>query len=894
MAAWKKLRNLVRGQTHTHELDDEMQFHLEMRRQQNIDQGMTAEEAERDARARFGNRTLLRERVRDASILTWLDTLLQDFKYTARSLRSSGMVAVLIVMVLALGIGANTAIFRVTHALMLRELPVRDASSLVHFRLGNFQSWGYIEAEETLTYLQWQELRQRQDVLDEVSAYADAELDLTLNAGVRQIDAVFATGEIFRLLGVEATRGRMLDDHDDTGGSTEPVAVISHAFWEREFAADAAVIGRTLFVEGQPFTIVGVAPARFYGLTVGRRSDVYLPLSQEPYVRGKDSALSNPLRYCLVVFGRLRPGLRLEQANQNLAALSRPAMDATLPAELPERARPDYLRQQFMMGSGATGVSYLRDTLDLPIAILGGIVFLLLLLAAFTTANLLLARATSRQRELAVRMAMGASRARIVRQLMLESLALAIGGIAAGMLLSRVLLNTMLSRTMFFGKPLQLDLSEDGVVFGFACLIGVASTLVFGIVPAFRVSQIAPVDAFKAAGATVAKPVILMRSILLAGQIAVTVLLIASAALFAGTLRNLVGGASGLRAEHAVVARIDLRRMPIPAIERSRFYAQLVERLERLPRAETAAVSCVTPLSGGGWQFFVNTGPEGGGKMHVHYNAVTPGFFRTFGTRLVSGRTFTALDAKAAPEIALVNETFVRKAFGGAAALGRTLTLDYPARRTVEIVGVVEDAKYRNLRADIPPTVYEPFWQLKEPPASVSLSLSTRGGEAILAAALDRTLAKEYPNLSYRVSTFRQQVNESVSQERIFAAICVLFGALALCLAAIGIYGVLSYTVEQRRPEFGIRMTLGASPGAVRRMVYRHCAITLGAGCLAGCILAIWAGRFVRSLLYGVTVDDPFVYAAVLTVIAGVALVAAVVPAIRASRSEVMTSLRGE
>jgi predicted permease len=896
MALWSKLRNLLRGERHESELDEEMRFHLEMRREENVKAGMREEDAAREARVRFGNATLLREEARDASIVQWLDGLAQDARYTMRSLRSGWTVSAMVVTVLALGIGANTAIFRVTHALLLRSLPVRDAGGLVNLRLGNFMSWGYVEADETLTIAQWRELTSRQTSLEEMFAYADASFDVKLAGGMKETPGAFATGEMFSSLGVTAAAGRLLEGEDDFAGGT-PVVAISHALWEREFGRDAAVVGRTLFMEGKPFTVVGVAPPRFYGLMVGRRADVYVPMAFEPYVRGKDSATANPLRYCLHVFGRLRPGVTFAQANAQAGAISEGAMKATLPLQLPETARPDYVKQRFMLKPGATGISSMGQALALPMKVLTGIVALLLLLAAFTVANLLTARAAARQKELAMRVALGASRWRVFRQLCLESATLALLGAAAGLALSQAMLAVLLRRATVFGAPLRVDTTADWTVFGFACAAAAACALVFGIAPAMRAAHILPSDAFKGTNMTPVRRVMRLRQGLLAGQIAVTVVLIASAVLFAATLRNLLKSERGLSGKSVAVATIDMRRMEVPAEALPQWYARLLDKVRSLPGVESAALSVVTPISGSSWQFNVKTeSGQGLKETHIHYNAVTPEFLATFGTRLLAGRGVSERDKKGGPAAVLVNAEFARKAFGGETAIGKRVTTVPPDKpgRSMEIVGVVEDAKYANLRMEVPPTLYEPFWQLEELPGFVSVSAKSARDEAALAAELSRWLGREYPNLSYRVRPFEEQVEETLSQERVFATICVLFGGLALCLAAVGMYGVLSYAVEQRRPEFGIRMTLGATPGNVRRLIYRQGGAALAAGSVAGCVCAVWGGRFVRILLFGVTEADAGVYGVVVGVVALVVGLAAAGPAVRASRGEVMGSLRGE
>ncbi len=890
---WKRFWNVVRSRRHFDELEEELQFHIEMRGRDNARAGMPPSEAERDARLRFGNLTVEKERTREASIWSGLESLAQDARYTLRSFRSSRTVSALIVLLLALGIGANTAIFSIAHALLLRALPVKDPAGLVNLRVGNFMSWGYIEAEDTLTYALWKQVLQKQDVLSGAFAYADANFDAVLNGATRQIGGAFASAEAFRTLGVQAIAGRTFGPAGERAGAAEPVVVISYALWNRAFAADPAAVGRTLLIEGKPFSIIGVTPPRFFGLTVGRQADVYIPLDAEPYLRGKESAFPNATRYWIMVFGRLRPGLTLEQAKNRLAALSPLAMQATLPTKLPAGVRPQYLKQNFVLQPAASGVSYVRTTFKLPLAILSALVLLLLLLASFTVANLLLARASSRQKEIAVRIALGASRGRIIRQLAFEGFALALAGAGAGLLLSRVLAAFLVRVSSPASDPLVLDLSLDWAVFGFACAAATMSAILFGFAPAMRAAHITPADAFKGGSATISSSVMGFRRVLLAGQVAITVMMMIGAALFGATLRNLLTVETGFNRNNVVLADMDLRRTRIPKEARASFYSQLLDRIRSLPLVESGSLCFVTPISGGAWQFNVRAESGDGWKtLHTNYNAVTPEFFSTFETRVLAGRPFNDHDSAGALPVAMVNATFARAAFGSTDAIGRRLSLADPAPRTIEIVGIVQDAKYRNLREAVPPTLYAPFAQDPELPPMASVALRSRVPAERMLGDLSLMLTKEYPDLSFRLTTLRAQVDNSVVQERVFAQTFALFGGLALCLAAAGIYGVLSYFVEQRRPELGIRIALGAAPADVRRLIYVQSLSALATGGAFGCLFALWAAKFTQTILYGITPAQPAAYAAAIGVVASIAWVATLIPARRASRAEGINLLR--
>jgi predicted permease len=386
-----------------------------------------------------------------------------------------------------------------------------------------------------------------------------------------------------------------------------------------------------------------------------------------------------------------------------------------------------------------------------------------------------------------------------------------------------------------------------------------------------------------------------VRRLLLSGQVAITVAITIGAVLFGTTLRNVLSVDMGFDRNNVLLANVDLRHAPVAKPARVRFYTELSDRVRALGPAEAASLCIVTPISGRTWQFGAQVESSGGWQpFHTHYNAVTPEFFAAFGTRMVAGRPLSERDTPHAPPVALVNSAFARAAFGGETAIGRRVSFRDPEPRTVEIVGIVQDAKYRNLRTPVPPTLYVPFAQITEAPPFANLALRSHMPVEKVQRGLAALLSREYPDLSVKVTTLGEQVDSSVVQERTFAVIFALFGGLALCLAAAGVYGVLAYFVEQRRPELGIRIALGATTGDVRRLIYIQSFWALAAGTAAGTILALWGARFTSSMLFGVTPDQPEAYAVAIGVVAGIAVVATLIPAVRASRTEPMDLLRCE
>jgi len=811
-------------------------------------------------------------------------------RYALRALSASRGIATLAVLAFGLGIGANTAIFTIARALLLRSLPVRDPAHLVNVQVGNFISWGYLEGNNTLSWPLWQELTQRQDVLTDVFGYSERRFDVVLNGDTKTVNAAFVVGPMFHTLGVEPISGHLFDDSSDG-----PEVVIGQALWAREFSSRPAVVGSTLTVEGRPFTIAGVVPARFFGMTVGRAVDLYVPVRDEPYLRGSDSVLADSTHYWLEVFGRLRSGVTLETARSRLEALGAVSMRATLPGKLPDRLRPDYLRQTFLAASAPGGVSDVRTNLDFPFRVLSVIGTLVLLLTCFTVANLLLARATARQRGLAVRVALGAGRGEIVREALLETVVLAGTGTALGILVAPASAAYLLRVYATSTDPMFLDLAPDRGVFLFAAGAAAVCTCICGVAPAIRAAQVLPADALKGLRATSPVSVLRLRRLLLGAQIAVSVVLVSAAVLFGSSLRNLLTVDRGFEADGLVVAELNMRRTRLDGAARKLTDIQLLENVQVLPGVESAALSFVTPISGRTWQFDAQAETASGPKaVHIFYNAVTPGFLATYRTRILAGRGFSAADVTGAAGVALVNATLARAAFGSMDVIGRRMRLRDPQPRTLEIIGVVQDAKYRGLRQAVPPTLYAPIAQNDTVPVLTSLTVRTRGPAMAVLRDLGTTLSRNYPAVTHRVSTMQEEIADSIARDRAFALLCVVFALLALVLGGIGIYGVLSYFVVLRRGEIAIRLALGASPAVVRRLIYRQSAFTCAAGLGIGLVVSAWLGAFAKALLYGIVPGDLRVYGATTGIILAVAVAATAVPALRASTVRPMETLRGE
>jgi predicted permease len=820
---------------------------------------------------------------------------MQDLRDAFRALKATPVVSFVAILSLALGIGANTAIFSILDSLLLRSLPVKAPSrlALVGLEGDQFSSW---------TYPIWEQVRARADLFDGAIAWSDGRLNTTASGQTAFVDGLWVSGGYFDVLGVPAILGRTLTEADDRrgGGPDGPVAVISYPYWQRQYGGAADAIGRSIMLERVSFTIVGVTAPGFFGTTVGSTFDVAIPLGAEPIVRGKESALDRRSWWWLEMMVRLKPEQTLESGAAALRGVQPQIRDATIPENWRESDLNTYLEKPFKLESGAGGPSFMRSRYQRPLLAIMGVVGLVLLIACANIANLLLARATGRRHELSVRLALGASRARLTRQLLAESLLLAGCGAALGLVFaqwgSRLIVRQLSTST----NQVFLDLALDWRILAFTTAVAVATALLFGTAPALRATRVQPNEALKEQGRGVAgERRFGLGNLLVVVQVALSLVLIVAAGLFVRTFTRLANVDLGFDRDPVLVVGINATRAGVDPAERAALYERLRQAAAAVPGVASASVSAVTPVAGSTWQFLVEV-PEQPSLTErdriVHVNVVGPDFFRTFGTRLLAGRDVSARDTQSAPHVALVNEAFARKFYAGANPIGKVLRQPgSPARPEVrrEIVGYVEDAVYRSLRAPVPPTMYIPIWQQQELNPSTNVSVRAASGSPVL---LTKSVAAALNGVDREVAlTFRplgEQIDSSLTQERVVAILSGFFGALALLLAALGLYGVTSYAVSRRRTELGIRMALGAAPGGVVRLVLRRVALLVGIGVLVGSGLSLWAARFVSTLLYGLQPRDPATLVAAVAVLASIGALAGWLPARRASRIDPARVLR--
>jgi putative ABC transport system permease protein len=826
---------------------------------------------------------------------------MHDLRLAVRSLLTTPVVSAIAVLSLALGIGANTAIFSLINGLLLRALPVRAPQQLALVTddaAVGVTSW---------TNPIWEQIRDRRRVIfDDAFAWSSTRFNLSEGGETQFVDGLWGSGGMFEMLGVSPMLGRMFTPADDArgGGPDGPVAVISYSFWQRRFGGAADAVGRALTLERVPFTIVGVTPPDFFGPEVGRAFDVAIPIGVEPLIRGKESFLDARSTWWLTVMARLKPDQSLEAATAALRGVQPQIREGTLPPDWRPGDLAAYLKEPFTLVGAATGNSPLRRRYQQPLITILVVVALVLLIACANIANLLLARATARRHEWSVRLALGASRWRLMRQLLVESLLLAGTGAAAGVLIARSASRLLVQQLSTQTNTVFLDLSLDLRVLAFTTTVTIVTALLFGMAPAFRAAGTAPNDALKEHGrGTSSDGRVSVASALVVAQVALSLVLVVAAGLFMRTFSSLANLKLGFESDRVLVVTVNSQRTDIPAAERLAVFERIRQRVAAVPGVAAVGVSVVTPVSGMTWgnRISAANGVQLTERQSTsNFNAITPGWLTTFGTRLVAGRDVTDADRKGAPPVALVNQAFAQRFMNGANPVGKTVVVSSgspTAEAPREIVGLVADAVYRSLREPVPATMYVPLAQFDDSrrPAPPNMSISVRprsGPPALLARGVASAIGDVNRDLALTFRPLADQVTASLTQERIVALLSGFFGALALLLAGLGLYGVTSYAVTRRRTEIGIRMALGAAPGGVVRLVLARVTLLVGIGVAVGAGLSVWAARFVATLLYGLEPRDPATIAGSAIVLAAVGAIAGWLPAHRASRIDPAAVLR--
>jgi predicted permease len=875
--------NWWRRKDRERDLQRELQADLELEALEQQARGLSPLEARRAAQRAFGNTALIQEDVRSAWGWQFFDRLGQDLRYALRGMRKSPTFTATAILSLALGIGANTAIFTLINAVMLRWLPVHDPQELVQVIIQRPKP----EPLESFSYPVVQALSQHREIFSGLGAFSGARFAVGQHEAIQSVPGAWVSGGFYAVLGIQPAAGRLLTDSDDRPGA-EPVAVITDGYWQRTFARSPNAIGQRLIVEGAPVTIVGVTPAGFDGANVGESADITLPLGVMLQVRPDRIYQLDKTSWWLRVLARPRRGLTARQAQAGLEMVWNPLVDELSAGSPGTRRRLE--KTSLALIPGGTGYTDLRRQFRRPLTVLMAVVGLLLLIACANVANLLLARAAARQRELAVRLAIGASRARIVRQLLTEGLLLSLCGAALGVLFawagSRTLVNLLSS-------GLVLDVRPDWTVLAFTGATACATGVLFGIAPAFRGTATGPLGALR-------EKISIGRSrvapLLVSSQVAVALLLLIAGGLFVRTLRNLHQVDAGFRGDGVLLANADGAREGYRGTGAALFYEGLLAEIEALPGVRSASYAMITPLAGGGISMDIFVNGRAVSQDQVPFNSVSRGYFATMGTPLLQGREFNERDSVDAPAVAVVNQSFARRYLPAGNVLGQRVTVGTNSKIEYTVVGVVADAIYESLRESPPPTVYCPVLQSQGSRGGFGVVFAARaaGSLAVVADGLRATLQPKLPGSAVPVHAFTEQVERALTRERLMATLAASFGIVGLVLAAVGLYGLLAFSVARRTNEIGIRLALGATRREVLWMVLRHVLLLLGVGVAIGVPVAWSCSQFVSSMLFGVRATDLVTIGAAVATLTAAGIAAGFVPAWRASRVDPMVALRYE
>jgi putative ABC transport system permease protein len=883
----QRLLNLLRRSRHDADLREEIETHRSLRQEALERDGLTPDQAADASRRALGNVTLAVEDARDVWAVRVLDNLGQDLRAAVRGLRKSVGFSAVVIGTLALGIGANTALFQLLDAVRLRDLPVHAPAQLRLVRIaGNGPSGNFTARYSDLSSAQWQQLEARQQAFSTIAAWSPRQFNLADGGVVRRAEGMFVSGAFFELLGVSAARGRVLAPADDRPGCGSPLAVVSDAFWRRELRKDPGVIGAPLRIDGHVFTIAGITPASFFGVEVGRSYDIAVPLCAESLMAGSGSQFAvHRDNYWLSAIGRLREGWAVAQADAQLRAISPQIFTTSLPADASAEDAQRYTAMWLHSVPAAKGLSWLRVEYERSLWLLLISAGLVLLIVCGNLANLLLARGGARADEITVRLALGASRGRVIRQLLTESVVIASAGAALGLALAGGVNTGLVSMLVTVNDPVALPVGMDWRAAAFSFAVAMATCATFGLVPALRTAK-----TMRPGGrGVVSNPgrSVLARALVVA-QVALGFVLVAGALLFGRSLHNLLTVNLGFQPEPVMIASVDTRRLGFNEDRRKELYRVLLDQMRAAPGVLGVAQSNIVPMSG--WESNTTLIMDDGRSVATRTSSVSSGYFEALGVSLLAGRDFDSRDGENAETVAVVNDAFVRKFLSGTDPIGATFRVDND--RTARIVGLVGNTKYRTLREPFQPTIFFSTTQMDSASAYARFVVRSARPWAETGEALRASIASVSPSIDVELVPLATQIRQSVVRDRLIAAVGGGFGVLAGVLAALGVYGLLSYSVEVRRQEIGIRMALGADRAGITGLVVHEAKGLVMIGAAAGLVMTLIAGRAATGLLYGLRPGDPLTLVATLVVLSAIGLTSAYVPARRAAAIDPCSAIR--
>ena len=830
--------------------------------------------------------------------------ILQDLRYSLRTLCKSPVFLAVAVLSLALGIGANTAIFTLINQLILQPLPVKDPERLVMLA-GRGKHYGGNNGPDRISYPMYQEIRDKNQVFSGMFCTYPSTVSASFQGGTELIGADFVSGNYFPVLGIGAAAGRVFTASDDLIQGGHPLAVLSHGYWRARFGADPGIVGKTIVVNGRALTIIGVSQAGFDGVEPGRAPPIRIPMTMKDDLPRSDfSRLNNNRFRWTEVFGRLKPGMTIEKAQAGLQPLFHQILNREVTEKPFAKASP-FVKQEFLkmwmeVMPGSKGRSNLRKTYSKPLFALMGIVGLVLLIACSNLANLLIARASARQKEIAVRLALGAGRGRLIRQLLVESLVLAAVGGSLGVGLAVMIDRALIDFLPSGHTPLSLSSTPDWTVLGFTFAVSLLAGAGFGLVPAIESTRPKLANTLKdQAGAVIRGGSAGLRKGLVVAQVSLSLLLLIGAGLFVQSLRNLKTLNPGFEVRNLLAFDVDPTMSRYDLKWTGDYYRRLHERLSTLPGVESDTFAVVPVLEDNEWDNWVTIegySAKQDERPDPHMQFCTPGFFKTLKIPVLLGRDFNERDAAGAPKVGIVNQKFVKRYFGGAAPLGRHLGMgiDPGTKLDIQIVGVVGDTKYESMRDEIPYELYVPSAQQGFANGG-TVYVRAQGDPAQLFNTVRTAVrAVDASVPMYDMRTLDNQMEISLLTERLLATLSSVFGCLAALLAALGLYGVMAFMVARRTREIGIRMALGAGQGSVVWMVLRETLTLTGIGVAIGLAGAYAVTRLIQAQLFGVAPTDLLTMAAAALGIAAVTALAGYIPARRATGIDPMSALRWE
>jgi predicted permease len=832
-----------------------------------------------------------------------MHSIWQDFRYGLRIMRRSPGFTAAAILTLALGIGANTSIFQLLDAVRFRALPVSNPQELVDIGFDH-QGWyaGHLDGRyNVLTNALWEQIRDHQQAFSGAFAWGTDTFNLSRGGEVRYAQGLWVSGDFFNVLGVQPAQGRLIANSDDRKGCGTGVAVLGYWFWQREYGASPAAVGRTIWLNGFPVQIIGITPESFFGVEVGRRFDVAVPICAEPAIKGEGANLEKRNSWWLAAMGRLKPGWTVERASAHLDTISPALFQATLPPMYDGVLKDHYLAWKLRATPVAAGDnSNLRDSYENPLQLLLAATGVVLLIACANLANLLLARASVRRREIAIRLAIGASRVRLVRQLFTESFLLVATGSILGVLAAQWISEFLVALLDNPQDPIFMSLGQNSHVLLFTVAVASVTCLLFGLAPAWQGARAdaGAVMKSESRGTTGGQERSWLRRTLVVSQVALSLGLLVGALLLTRTLGNLLTTNAGFKQDGVLLASLDLTALNLPLERRQSFRAELNAQIRSLPGVDAAADQLMTQ-----WGDFHNDqirrdgAEDAAHQIHNDINRIAPGYFNTLEIPIIAGRDFTDRDSANAKRVAIVNEFLADAFWKGQNPIGRIFymkTFFDDAPVAYEVVGLVGNTKYEDLRDDFSAITYFPRAQESRTDAFAHIYVRSAAPFSSLMAAIKKRVAETSPLIGVEFRPLKSEIRATLLRERLMAILSGFFGLFAALLAAIGVYAVMSFAVVRRTGEIGIRMALGAERHHILRMVLRESALLVGVGLCIGTALALGVGRAASSLLYGVKPYDLLTLGIGLFSLSAIAGIASYLPARRATRVDPMTALRHE